>query len=132
MPIKPENKARYPKDWKQISARIKEREGHKCKFCGLPNYKIIMRIGDCVISISDAELVEAFDIAQRTQVQYRKVLQDMGYVRIVLTVAHLDHQPENNADENLAALCQRCHNRYDMPHRIANRKITNERKKATV
>jgi len=40
-------------------------------------------------------------------------------VRIVLTVAHLDHQPENCDRANLKALCQRCHNSYDMPHRRA-------------
>lgn len=40
-------------------------------------------------------------------------------VRIVLTVAHLDHQPENVGDDNLAALCQRCHNRYDAKMRAA-------------
>lgn len=33
--------------------------------------------------------------------------------RVVLTVAHLDHNPENCAAENLRALCQRCHLRYD-------------------
>lgn len=38
-------------------------------------------------------------------------------VKIVLTVAHLDHTPENCADENLKALCQKCHNRYDAPMR---------------
>jgi len=32
---------------------------------------------------------------------------------VVLTVAHLDHTPEHCADDNLAALCQLCHNRYD-------------------
>jgi len=42
--------------------------------------------------------------------------------RVVLTVAHLDHDPTNNADENLAALCQRCHNRYDAVKRASNRK----------
>ena len=41
---------------------------------------------------------------------------------VVLTVAHLDHNPANNADDNLAALCQLCHNRYDAPKRAANRK----------
>ena len=35
---------------------------------------------------------------------------------VVLTAAHLDHQPENCADENLLAGCQRCHNRYDAAH----------------
>src|ERR1017187_3636174 len=41
------------------------------------------------------------------------------FITIVLTVAHFDHQPENCADENLAALCQRCHNSYDAPMRAA-------------
>jgi 5-methylcytosine-specific restriction endonuclease McrA len=38
-------------------------------------------------------------------------------VRIVLTVAHLNHTPEDCRDENLKALCQRCHNRYDAAER---------------
>lgn len=42
--------------------------------------------------------------------------------RVVLTVAHLDHNPANNSESNLAALCQKCHNRYDAPKRHANRK----------
>ena len=42
--------------------------------------------------------------------------------RVVLTVAHLDHNPANNAEDNLAALCQKCHNTYDAPKRHANRK----------
>ena len=33
--------------------------------------------------------------------------------RVILTVAHLDHDTTNNARENLRALCQRCHLRYD-------------------
>lgn len=81
MPIRPENKARYPKDWKQISLRIRDRAGNKCEDCGVDNY-----------SIRDGS-------------------------KIVLTVAHLDHTPENCADDNLKAWCQRCHNRYDAPTR---------------
>ena len=37
MPIK--DKSLYPKDWKQIRARILERDGHKCQFCGAANYE---------------------------------------------------------------------------------------------
>ena len=36
--------------------------------------------------------------------------------RVVLTVAHLDHVPENCAPENLKAMCQRCHLTYDAEH----------------
>jgi len=36
--------------------------------------------------------------------------------RIVLTTAHLDHDTTNNNENNLAALCQRCHLAYDLEH----------------
>lgn len=42
--------------------------------------------------------------------------------RVVLTVAHLDHRPENCEPYNLRALCQKCHNSYDAPMRAAGRK----------
>ena len=42
--------------------------------------------------------------------------------KVVLTVAHLNHQPEDNRRENLRALCQKCHNRYDAPMRAAGRR----------
>lgn len=41
---------------------------------------------------------------------------------IVLTVAHLNHKPEDCRPENLAALCQRCHNRHDAQHRADGRR----------
>lgn len=42
--------------------------------------------------------------------------------RVVLTVAHLDHEPENCRLTNLRAMCQRCHNRYDAAHRRETRR----------
>lgn len=33
--------------------------------------------------------------------------------KVILTVAHLDHDITHNDDDNLAALCQRCHLAYD-------------------
>lgn len=39
--------------------------------------------------------------------------------KVVLTVAHLDHDPRNCDPSNLRAWCQRCHNRYDAPSRAA-------------
>jgi len=43
---------------------------------------------------------------------------------VVLTVAHLDHDPMNCSDENLRALCQRCHLRYDADHHARNAALT--------
>ena len=42
--------------------------------------------------------------------------------RVVLTVAHLDHNKHNNRFSNLAALCQRCHLKYDAKHHAISRK----------
>lgn len=91
MPIKPENKYRYPKNWKEIRLRILERAGNKCEFCGVENHT------------------------------YRLNPATGKTARIVLTIAHLDHTPENCEPDNLRALCQRCHNRYDAEHRKITR-----------
>lgn len=42
--------------------------------------------------------------------------------KVILTTAHLDHNPAHSHPRNLAALCQRCHNRYDAQHRAATRR----------
>ena len=48
---------------------------------------------------------------------------------VVLTVAHLDHDPQNCADENLRALCQRCHLTYDARHHAVNAARTRYRRR---
>lgn len=134
MPIKTENRARYPKDWPVISARIRERAGNRCEFCGVPNYELGGRsaagvwhkarpLGDNGLRLEwPKEGTQAwcngYDIGP------------LRIVRIVLTVAHMDHMPENCDPGNLKALCQRCHNRYDQPHRRKNASATNRTKKA--
>lgn len=97
MPIKPENKKLYPKNWKDIRAQILKRADNKCEFCGVPNHTWRKSLSS--ISPSDA-------------------------VWVVLTIAHLDHDPTNNDFGNLRALCQRCHNRHDAKHRAENRSHT--------
>lgn len=83
MPIRPENKIRYPKNWPEISKRIRfERAENKCEKCGAENYNPHPDTGS----------------------------------KVILTVAHLDHTPEHCDDENLMAMCQRCHLRYDAHH----------------
>ncbi len=99
MPIKPENRKRYPKNWKQIRQQILERANNRCEFCGVENHTLRYRGTD----IDGMELPP---------------------VKVVLTIAHLDHQPENCDPENLRALCQRCHNRYDAKHRAETRSHT--------
>lgn len=96
MPIRPENKRLYPANWKQIREDILKRADNRCEFCGIPNHMKVLRL------IKDN--------------------QEAKEIKIVLTIAHLDQSPQNNDYNNLRALCQRCHNRLDMPFRVANRK----------
>jgi hypothetical protein len=42
-------------------------------------------------------------------------------VRIVLTIAHLNHTPGDDRDENLMVLCSWCHLNYDKLHHAETR-----------
>lgn len=42
--------------------------------------------------------------------------------KVILTVAHIDRNKENNRFNNLAALCQRCHLAHDARQHADNRR----------
>ncbi len=130
MPIKPENRARYPKDWKAISLAIRERAENLCECrgeCGQPHEggfgdhfgRCIAPNGERIVWVDGGHTWVSPELAAHWEGKP---------VRIVLTVAHLDHQPENVDPSNLRAMCQRCHLRYDHAHHQANAKRTRERK----
>ena len=126
MPIKPENKARYPKDWSQIRAAILERAGNKCEKCKAPNRTRIARGAGKDV---DTYMLDNADVYCAESGQYLGRCRHSDYdllrmTDVVLTIAHLDHVPENCAPENLLALCQRCHLRYDQQHHQANAQAT--------
>lgn len=94
MPIRPENRARYPKDWPAISASIRERAGDRCEClgeCGRGTHN-----GRC----PNCQGESAYGTGSR----------------VVLTTAHLDHTPENCDPSNLRSMCQGCHLHYDKEH----------------
>jgi len=111
VPIKPENAKRYPKDWKRISTEIRERSGGRCE-CE----------GECGL--------------HRTHPGPRRCVERNGEFakwangKVVLTVAHLNHQPEDCRPQNLKAMCQRCHLRYDQEHHQRNARETRRSRKA--
>ena len=94
MPIRPENRNRYPKDWPEISARIRARAGDRCE-CE----------GECGRGTHDG----------RCQNRQAQPAYGTGS-KVVLTTAHLDHVPEHCDDENLRSMCQGCHLHYDRHH----------------
>lgn len=89
MPIRPENRGRYPKDWKLRSYFVRfVRARGRCEWCGAVHSEPHPVTGS----------------------------------QVVLTTAHVyDERPEASSLLNLAALCQRCHNRHDAAGRAARR-----------
>ncbi|HVB17458.1 MAG TPA: hypothetical protein VNF04_13050 [Stellaceae bacterium] len=109
MPIRPENRDRYPPNWRQISEHIRfGRAGGRCECCG-----------ECGID----HRAEPGATTSRPRARCRAVHalpHPVTGSAVVLTVAHLDHMPENVEPGNLRAWCQRCHNTYDAPMRRRN------------
>lgn len=134
MPIKPENKARYPANWPEIRARILARAENRCEQCRVLNGDMIIRGID-----KDAGTFQRFDgdgevyAADDGRLLGRcKASEYCGckWTKIVLTIAHMDHVPEHVDDSNLKALCQRCHLAYDAEHHAANARETRRARKA--
>lgn len=93
MPIKPENRHRYSKNWREIRAAVLRRANNRCE--GSPLYP------NC--------RARNYEPHPET----RSV--------VILTIAHMDHTPENNDFTNLRALCQRCHLAHDLKLHNINR-----------
>lgn len=102
MPIRPENRNRYPSDWATISLRIKERAKWQCECAG-----------ECGRGTHP----------ERCPNKHLKPAYGTGS-KVILTTAHLNHIPEDCDDENLKAMCQGCHLHYDKDHHAETRKQT--------
>jgi hypothetical protein len=104
MPIRPEDRARYPADWRIVVADIRERSGNVCE--GSP----------------------AFPNCRAVNGQAHP---ETGSL-VVLTTGHLDHTPENCDRANLRHWCQRCHLAYDAEHHAQTRARTRHARANTV
>lgn len=132
MPIKPENKARYPAEWPEIRKRILARAHYRCEWpgCRARHHSVgswsQRHTGEWVFKPTGGN--RTHDQAGRGELPFRQAAELAAHNNIwveferltvvVLTIAHLDHQPENCADDNLRAWCQRHHLSYDRQHHL--------------
>jgi len=117
MPIKYSN---YPKNWlSEIRPDILKRANNCCEECGAKNYAVGYRD-------HDGDFVECqpwlYAESKNTPEGYK-------VIKIILTIAHLDHDIKNNDYLNLKALCQKHHLALDKDQHKANAKETIEKKK---
>lgn len=96
----------YPKDWKNIVARLKIMRGDRCELCFASNGMVVTR------DLSTPWIYP----------WYRARSFDKKKTRIVITTHHIDSDKKNNSDGNLILLCQRCHLRLDRAKHRAKRK----------
>ena len=102
-PIRPENKSRYPENWRVVSNYIRfERAKGQCECqgeCGRGTHE-----GRC----TNRHGMPAYGTGSN----------------VVLTTAHLNHTPEDVDPTNLRAMCQGCHLHYDRDHHAETRAAT--------
>jgi len=103
----------YPDSWfTEIRPRILLRADNKCEECGVENaaYGYRDKGGKFHALIKNEN---NFEFMKRA-----------GYkgITIVLTISHTDHNKEHNGDDNLRALCQKCHLEHDKNEHALNRK----------
>lgn len=108
MPISAERMKNYPggsirsPEWLEFRAQLLERAGNCCE--GTPQHP------EC-------------------RAENGKPHPETGG-KVVLTIAHMDHDETHMDEDRCRALCQRCHNRWDAPHRKVNAARTRRRKSA--
>jgi hypothetical protein len=128
----PMDQTKYPANWREVSRAIRERAGQRCECtgecgdehtgqrCNAPNGETIRRDdrqparwslhGGCSLCLGGDP--------------------ECRPVKVVLTVAHLDHDPSHADPARLRALCQRCHLRLDRHQHAANAHATRRARKA--
>ena len=156
MPIKPENRNRYPAQWPEIRLQILERAHWRCEHpeCGAHQYAIGRWQlkddgsprwepikGNTPATTQQDRTMHRAGVGQDsagnpwTYAAARAFLKEYAWedpqpIIIVLTVAHLNHRPEDCRPENLKAWCQRHHLAYDLEHHQQNAQTTRRSRKA--
>ena len=117
---------RYPTNWKtEIVPAVIERAKGKCERCQLVNHstafaiKLNVKGDDNKYKIRSLWFRNELDAIRESgcpiEDQEEYVERFVKKVKVVLTVAHLDHDETNHdvSIERLRAWCQLCHLRYD-------------------
>ena len=132
----PWNRALYPDNWDEIARQVKEESDWCCEQCGRPCREPGESIDDFEERLDgDLRYMSEGSPLRWIDDLYESVFSEadgfeadvMKPQRFTLTVAHLDHQPENCDRANLKALCAPCHCRYDLSQMARKKQLKAER-----
>lgn len=121
----PMDRSLYPKNWDDIARAIKEEANWNCEQCGRPCRCPGETWGDLYDRLLSSEW--RHDLFAEVETEEFGVVPVPKFGRFTLTVAHLNHQPEDCRRKNLKALCSVCHCRYDLAALPIKRRLKAER-----
>lgn len=131
MPIRKEFRHFYQgPEWQAARQRCRERAGDRCERCGAPNGTTVLRayeywtpatLQTTVFMLRGTIAGEPITVLpwhhKDTIREAHFPLHDwMKFTGIQCGAAHLNNQPGDDRDENLAWLCRGCHLNYDRLH----------------
>jgi 5-methylcytosine-specific restriction endonuclease McrA len=124
MPIDPDQKKFYPKNWRQMSLDIRDRAHWRCEQCQLPQGALGGRTeaGEWRDALPEGDDGSRLEWPRAGFYALCCGGLTLKIIKIVLTVAHINQDPTDNRRSNLIALCQQCHNRLDATHRANSRR----------
>ena len=135
MPIRPEFREFYGREWRTVvRPAILRRAGYKCEQCQKPNHAHVWvwsgPSGQYWTRVKgDGQLWHYCALGGGTG-NFRLIRDQWNQarqIRVVLTIAHLNHTPGDDRPENLMALCQWCHLNYDKVHHRETRATRKDR-----
>jgi hypothetical protein len=128
MPIRKDLRHFYiGKEYEETRSRIMQRAKDRCEQCAKRNHEEVETVSGVLVfstrerrsfmfwrSFGGAswrdETGAAFPFSAMRDTDSARV------IRVVLTMAHLDHNPAHRDDDNLKMLCQWCHLNWDKLH----------------
>jgi 5-methylcytosine-specific restriction endonuclease McrA len=129
MPIRADLRHFYrTPEWRAARARVMARAGDKCEHCGKPNRaNVWTSTGVVELAPRDRLPYMFWSPADSPRLVWHNQFGELRelseamlspaswprLIRVVIGVAHLNHVPGDERDENLRALCQWCHLHHD-------------------
>lgn len=122
----PMDRRLYPANWDEIARGIKDAAGWKCQCCDKPCCPPNKDFWQWAVCLSDSQWAD--ELPDEDESVFMEKWEERSIkARFTLTVAHLNHQPEDCRPENLRALCSVCHLRYDASQMALKRMLKAER-----